>query len=603
MADILDEDRVSLSRENNRTVRQRSLRLLRSLIHPIRRTFAYGIVLVVFAQATRVLGPLLVAAAIDTALPALQGGQPLPLIIVAGAYVAAAIATGFLTAGYIRVSARISQSILFDLRRRVFRHTQRLSLEFHERYTSGRIISRQTSDLEAVRELLDNGVNSIVSGLLSMLFVAIITVSLDPISGGILFVAVIPMVVLTRWFQRSSQLAYRATRTASARLIGHFVETITGMSAVQVFRQEGARSRVNRRLSDDYRDATLMTMRLNGVFDPGLVLIGNLTVVAVLVVGGLRALDGGLAVGVLVAAVLYARRFFSPVQQMAMFYNSFQSATAALEKVSGLLEHDPDVRPPDDPIAVQNLAGEVAFRGVTFGYSKEAAPTLPRIDLVIPAGQTVAVVGETGAGKSTLAKLVARFYDPLEGSVELDGVDLRSIASQELRSAIVMVTQEAFLFSGSVAENIALGRPDATIDEITRAAKLVGAHEFIEALPEGYDSDVTKRGARLSAGQRQLVAFARAFLADPAVLILDEATSALDLPSERLVQKGLEGLLKDRTALIIAHRLSTVQIADRVLVVGGGQILEDGSPEELVAAGGAFAALNRRWIEANSFEG
>jgi ATP-binding cassette subfamily B protein len=314
----------------------------------------------------------------------------------------------------------------------------------------------------------------------------------------------------------------------------------------------------------------------------------------VLAVGGFRVLDGTLEVGALLALLLYSKRFFQPVDQMAMFYNSFQSAAAALEKVSGLLEEVPTVRPPKNPVALPNPRGAIDFRRVEFRYG-DGPEVIPELDLSIPAGQTVALVGQTGAGKSTLAKLIARFYDVSAGSITLDGVDLRDLESKDFRRAVVMVTQEAFLFSGSVAENIALGRPDASREEIEAAARAVGADTFIRELPEGYDTDVNKRGGRVSAGQRQLISFARAFLADPAVLILDEATSSLDIPSERLVQEGLQRLLGRRTALIIAHRLSTVATADRVLVVHDGEVVEDGRPADLIAGTGRFAALHAAW--------
>jgi ABC-type multidrug transport system fused ATPase/permease subunit len=315
----------------------------------------------------------------------------------------------------------------------------------------------------------------------------------------------------------------------------------------------------------------------------------------VLGIGSLRVLDGTLAVGTLVSFLLYLRRFFDPLQDVAMFYNSYQSASAALEKLSGVLEEEPAVAEPADPVPLPAARGALTFAGVHFGYTDREV--LPELDLEIPAGQTVALVGATGAGKSTLARLAARFYDPRAGRILLDGVPLDRIADADLRRAVVMVTQESFLFSGTVADNIAFGRPGASRGQIQDAARAIGADGFISALPRGYDTDVRRRGGRLSAGQRQLVSFARAFLADPAVLILDEATSSLDVPSERLVQQALHTLLADRTALIIAHRLSTVEIADRVLVMEAGRIVEDGSPAELVAGSGRFAGLHRAWAD------
>lgn len=575
-------------------VRARSLTLLGSLLRPVaRRAWATALV-VVGAQLALVAGPALVAAGIDRGLPALRAGDPGPLLLVAGVYAAAALAAGVLTAATVRLAARVSQAVLLDLRGRVFRHTQRLSLEFHERYTSGRIISRQTSDLEALRELLDGGVTTLAASGLAMVFTATSLVLLDWRSGLVLLVAVVPGLVLTRWFQRRSQAQYRRSRTAAARVIVRFVETMTGVRAVQAFRREREVAGVYDGLAEEYRAANAEAIRVNGVFDTGLVLIGNVTLAAVLLVGGLRVLDGGLEVGVLVAAVLYARRFFAPLAQVGMFYNAFQSATAALEKLSALLAEEPTVPDPVRPVRVVRPAGDVRFDDVEFGYG--AGPSvLPHLDLHVPAGQTLALVGETGAGKSTVAKLLARFYDPRAGAVRLDGVDLRDVDATDLRRAVVMVTQEAYLFSGSVRANIALGRPDASDAEVEAAARAVGVHDLVMSLPDGYATGVDTRGVRLSAGQRQLVSFARAFLADPAVLVLDEATSSLDVPGEQLVQDGLRRLLVGRTAVVIAHRLSTVMHADRVLVVADGRVAEDGSPEELVAAGGRFAALHAQW--------
>ncbi|WP_077488996.1 ABC transporter ATP-binding protein [Sinomonas mesophila] len=596
------EDSLDLSREASRAVRRRSLRLLGELMGPVRGRLAATLAMVIVSQATRAAGPALIAFGIDRALPALAAGDPGVMWLAGGGYLAAALTTALLTAGYVTSTAALSQAMLLDLRVRVFRHTQRLSLDFHEHYTSGRIISRQTSDLEALRELLDTGVGALASGLMFMGFTAAAVFFLDWRSGLIMLAAAVPMAVLARWYQIRSQRAYRASRVVSARLIVHFVETMTGIRAVKAFRRERDNSAEYGRLADDFAAATLRSIQLHGVFQPGLALIGNVSVAAVLLAAGVRVLEGTLAVGVLLAVVLSTKRFFAPLEQMAMFYNSFQSAQAALEKVSGLLEEVPSVQPPRDPVPLPRARGAVAFASVAFSYG-EGPEVLPEFSLAIPAGQTVALVGATGAGKSSLAKLVARFYDPSAGAVTLDGVDLRRLSTHDLRRAVVMVTQEAFLFSGSVADNIALGRAGASRADIEAAAKAVGAHEFISALTEGYDTDVTKRGGRVSAGQRQLISFARAVLADPAVLILDEATSSLDVPSERLVQAGLSRLLSRRagndgsrrTAVIIAHRLSSVEIADRVLVMEAGRVVEDGSPEELLARGGRFAALQAAW--------
>ena len=595
VAGVEGEERDDLNKAESRQLRERSVRLLGSLLRPLRGKVAWTFVIVVISTAAQIAGPALIAFGINVGLPALvKHSDWAPLSLTVAAYLVAAALGAWLISTYTVLSARISQAILIDLRKRVFRHTQLLSLEFHETYTSGRIIARQTSDLDTIRELLDSGINQLIQGVLYMGFIAIAMFSLDWVSGVVLVVALIPLYFLARWFQKSSNSLFRLTRVTSARVIVHFVETMTGIRAVKAFRKEKRNEDEFGQLVEDYRAANGKTIQLFGIFDPGLVLIGNLALAAILLVGGLRVATGAVEIGTLLAVLLYTRQFFGPAEEMAMFYNSYQSASSALEKISGVLEEEPSVPDPVRPIDLRKASGRVSFDKVEFAYSNDRI-VLPTFDLDIPAGQTIALVGSTGAGKSTLAKLISRFYDPTQGEVELDGIDLRRLHPKDLRRAIVMVTQEAYLFSGSVADNIALGKPDATRAEIVASAKAVGAHEFIQSLPDGYDTDVNKRGGRVSAGQRQLLSFARAFIADPVVLILDEATASLDIPSERLVQEGLQTLLADRTAIIIAHRLSTVAIADRVLVMEHGVIVEDGPPNELIAGTGRFAQLHAAW--------
>jgi ATP-binding cassette subfamily B protein len=588
------EERGDFSAAESRHIRRRSIRLLGTLLSPVRARLVLTMAVVVVSTIAQVAGPALIAIGIDDGLPALLEGNATPLVLVVAAYLLTGVIGAGLIAWYTVLAARVSQAILIDLRKRVFLHTQKLSLEFHENYTSGKIIARQTSDLDAIKELLDSGISQLVQGALYMVFIAAALFSIDWVSGVVLVVFLVPLAFLARWFQVQSQRVFRQTRVASARLIVQFVETMTGIRAVKAFRTEKRNEEEFAGLVEGYRERNARVIQLFGVFDPGLVLIGNVALGIVLLAGGLRVADGGLAIGVLLAALLYTRQFFAPAQEMAMFYNSYQSAAAALEKISGVLEETPSVPDPTRPVDLWRAKGRVRFDGVEFAY-KEGSVVLPQFDLELPAGQVVALVGSTGAGKSTLAKLISRFYDPTSGAVSLDGLDLRMLHPKDLRRAIVMVTQEAYLFSGSVSENIALGKPDATRDEIVAAARAVGAHEFIEALPDGYETDVNKRGGRVSAGQRQLISFARAFLADPVVLILDEATASLDIPSERLVQEGLTTLLADRTAVIIAHRLSTVAIADRVLVMEHGRIVEDGTPRDLIAGTGRFAQLHAAW--------
>jgi ATP-binding cassette subfamily B protein len=592
---VATEDADELSVGAGVFLRARSRRLLGELLAPHHGAL-WGLLATITVQNLAWLaGPFLIGVGIDVAVPALIDGDAWPLVRITAALLGAAVLDTVLRFVFLTWSGRVGQAVLLALRRRLFTHVQRLPLSFHERYTSGKTISRLTSDVEALAELLDEGLDNLVTAMFSVLTIGVVLVVLDPPLGLVALLGFGPLFLVARWFQRNSTTAYRRTRETIAALIVQFTETFGGIRAVQAFRREPRNDELHARLNEDNRRAHDRAFWLIAVFVPAVTLIGNLVTVAVLGYGALRVMDGDLAVGVLVSFLLYLRRFFDPLQDVAMFYNSYQSASAALEKLSGVLEERPTVAEPADPVPLAGAAGELVLDGVRFGYTDRTV--LPRLELTIPAGQTVALVGATGAGKSTLARLAARFYDPVSGEVRLDGVPLHRLTDDDLRRAVVMVTQESFLFSGSIADNIAFGRPGASGAEIEAAARAIGAHEFIAALPRGYETDVHRRGGRLSAGQRQLISFARAFLADPAVLILDEATSSLDVPSERLVQHALHTLLADRTALIIAHRLSTVEIADRVLVMEEGRIVEDGSPADLVAGLGRFADLHRAWAD------
>ncbi|MFJ7773375.1 ABC transporter ATP-binding protein [Streptomyces sp. NPDC097107] len=573
--------------------------LLRSLLAPMRARVALTTFLLLLQQAAVQAGPLLVAYAIDRAVPALRDDDHGPLIAVGAGYLLCSLAAGALQYAFVAAAARVSQDVLLDLRGRIFRHAQALSVDFHERYTSGRLISRSTTDVEALRELLDEGLQELVTVILSFVYIAALLLWLDLGLGSVAVASFVPLYGLVRLYQRRAGRVYRRRSTAIAAVIVKFVETLNGIRPVRAFRREDANDAdfavLNRRHERTNGNALLEMAR----YVVGSRLVANTAVAGIVLWGAYRVADGTLALGVLAAAVLYLRRLYDPIDRLGMFLNSYQSAAASLEKIAGLLAQTPSVPEPAapkelPPPASEHPGREVVFDGVRFGY-RTGGEVLPSFGLTIPAGQTVAVVGSTGAGKSTLAKLLARFYDPSDGRVLLDGTDLRDLAVPELRRGVVMVTQEAFLFSGTVAENIAIGRPEATREEIEGAAKAIGAHDFIAALPDGYDTDVRKRGGRISAGQRQLVAFARALLADPAVLILDEATSSLDIPGERSVQRAMATVLKGRTAVVIAHRLSTVEIADRVLVMEHGQIVEDGTPAELIAGTGRFADLHRAW--------
>ena len=596
---VVSEDTVDISEAVGLKLQARSRRLLRKLIRPQRGPALLAAFVVVLSEVAYLLGPLVVAYGIDTAVPALVAGDARPLVFATLGYLGSGIANAAGKAVFVRLSARVAQAVLLDLRSEVFTHSQSLSLSFHEKYTSGKVISRLTSDLDALADLAAEGLEGLISGLLSVLAISVTLLVLDLDLGLIALAAFVPIFVATRWFQRQSRKIYRRTRSAIASVIVQFTETMNGLRAVLSFRREDRNAAIFGKFNDDNATANGDGLVALAVYTPLVRLLGNLSLVATMVIGAVQVIDGTLEIGVLAAFLLYVRRMYDPLDELAMFYNTYQAAAAALEKISGLLEEVPSVPEPTDPVRLGRdgpVDGHVRFEGVSFAYHPDV-PVLPTLELDIPAGQTVALVGATGAGKSTLAKLLARFYDPTAGRVLLDRTDVATVSTETLRAAVVMVTQESFLFSGSVADNIALGRPSASRREIEEAADAIGAGAFIRALPEGFDTDVRKRGGRLSAGQRQLVGFARAFLADPAVLILDEATASLDIPAERAVQQALRTVLKGRTAMIIAHRLSTVAIADRVLVMDGGRIVEDGSPETLIAGTGAYARLHDAWRE------
>lgn len=578
--------------------RREARALLISLLRPYRWTVAVLALVVVVENAARLSVPILVQRGIDHGIPPiLEGGPARELMFIVGTLCVVVIVQAISRMFFLRRSGRVGQRVLLELRRRVFRHFGRLDVAFHDRYTSGRVVSRSTNDVEAIQDMLETGFDSLITAVLTLFGTAILLVALDWRLGLMCLAAFPILVTLVWWFRNESAKTYRLVRESAALVIVQFVETMTGIKAVQAYRREQRNQEIFDDVADEYRAINEKTFKLLAVFMPGVKLVGNLTTGVVLLYGGYRVLHGEMTIGTLTAFLLYLRMFFEPMQEISQFFNTFQSASSALEKLAGVLAQRPAIADPERPVALSEPKGDIGFHDVRFEYSP-GRPVLPGLELAVPAGQTVALVGTTGAGKTTIAKLIARFYDPTSGSVTLDGVDLRELSQSDLRRHVVMVTQENFMFSGTVADNIRFGRPEATDAQVRSAAAAVGADHFIETLPDGYDTDVAKRGGRLSAGQRQLVAFARAFLADPAVLILDEATSSLDIPSERMVQRALETVLADRTALVIAHRLSTVQIADRVLVLEHGRIIEDGAPAELIGrAGGAYAALHRAWVE------
>ena len=607
------EPREQMSPQERAETRERSMALLRQMLRPHRGALALSIISVLLVSGSSAIAPILIARVLDSSIEPLKQGDVSPLLTLLVFFVAATAVTAIFSWVNVAYTVRVSLGVVVYLRKRVFRHAQSLSVSFHERYTSGKVISRLTSDIDTVRSFLDSGISQLAITLLSMVISAVAIFLLDWRIGLFMLVMGVPIYFLTRWFQKAAVPVFRTMRTESAHLTSRFVETFTGIRAVKAFGAEAQMRSEYAQASERYRLAVMDSIKIFGVYSPVLMLLGNVFIAGALVLGGYAVLGGTMQIGTLLALVIYANRVFEPVMQLSEFYNMFQSAMSALEKLSSFLAEEPEVAEPEHPHerAIESATAEgasgtvqgalVELDSAVFGYTSDRH-ALKETSLRIEPGTTVALVGATGAGKSTIAKLVARFYDVSAGQVRIDGVDVRQLADAQLRREVLMLTQEVFLFSASILENIRMGNPQATDEQVKAAAKAVGADAFIERLREGYESQLGRGGITLSAGQRQLVSFARVFLANPRVLILDEATASLDIPSERAVQAALRTVLAGRTALVIAHRLSTVLSADRVLVIHEGSVVEDGSPQQLIASGGRFAAMYASWDELNQVQ-
>jgi ATP-binding cassette subfamily B protein len=570
---------------------RRRLGLLWRLTRPYRSRTALSVVSLLTATATALAPPYLAKYALDDAVNGHGGSR---LFAVVAIFVGAGLANWGMTYVETYLTGWVGERILADLRVRLFEHLQRLSLGFYERNRAGVIISRLTNDVEAIDQLVTDGVTSLVQNTLTLLGTAIILFILDW-RLALATCAVIPLMgVATALFRTRSARAYAAVRERLGLVTATLAEDISGMRIVQAFTREQPAFENFRKVALHYRDANMQTIVLNGIYFPIVDLLSTVALAVVLAYGGHLYFGGSLTLGTLFAFMLYVQNFFDPVQQLSQLYNTFLSATAALDKIMGVLDEEPEVL--DRPAAreLAQIEGHVAFEGVRFTYGR-GDEVLHGIDLDVPAGTTVALVGHTGAGKSTIAKLLARFYEPTHGRITIDGVDLNDVSQASLRRQLGVVPQEGFLFAGTVAENIAFGRPDATADEIVRAANTVGAHDFILRLEDGYETQLGERGSRLSLGQRQLVAFARALLADPRILILDEATSSVDIGTEQRIEQALRVLLAERTAFIIAHRLSTIRDADLIVVLEHGRVIEQGSHDELLARRGLYTSLYGDW--------
>jgi ATP-binding cassette subfamily B protein len=566
------------------------------LVRPHRRMVTLGALAVLTQSAAALAMPYLVKVAID------QGVLPKRLEVIDRVAVAYVLLAGLqLLAGRLEIVAvaAVGQRVLYAVRTKLFGHLQTLSLDFYERERTGKVVARMTNDIEAMSDLVTDGLVTFITSVITLLGIAVILVLMDwQLALATLTVAPALALAATR-FRRQSSAAWRRVRETATVVTVQLQEALSGVRAIQAFRRERTTAERYADAAHAERLAHQRTIRLAALFFPGVEFAGAAASVVVLGVGGHQVLSGGLEIGTLAAFLLYLRSLFDPVQQLSELYDTFQSATAGAERVGAVLSVEPTVREAAEPLPLRSPRGEVRLDHVRFGYSSgdtEGPEVLHGIDLRIPAGATLALVGPTGAGKSTVAKLIARFYDPRSGAVSLDGIDLRQVRLEDLRRAMGYVPQEGFLFSGTVADNIRFGRPEATRAEVEAAARAVGAEPVIAGLPHGFDTEVGERGALVSAGERQLIAFARAWIADPALLVLDEATSNLDVVTEAQVQQALRRLRQDRTTILIAHRLSTVIEADQVAIVEDGRVVEVGTPDELLDRGGRFADLYDRWL-------
>jgi len=561
------------------------------LTRPYRGRTGLSVVSLLTATATALAPPYLAKYALDDAVNGHTGAK---LEIVVGIFVAAGLANWGMTYVETYLTGWVGERILADLRNQLFGHLQRLSLGFYERNRAGVIISRLTNDVEAIDQLVTDGVTTLVQSSLTLVGTAVLLFVLDW-RLALATCAVIPLMSLaTVVFRKHSARAYAAVRERLGLVTATLAEDIAGMRVVQAFTREQAAYANFREVTLRYRESNMQTVVLNGLYFPFVDLLSTVALAVVLGYGGHLYFAHSISLGTLFAFMLYVQNFFDPVQQLSQLYNTFLSATAALDKIVGVLEQQPEVADAPGAVDLPAIAGHVRFEGVRFSYGR-GEEVLHGLDLDVPAGTTVALVGHTGAGKSTIAKLLARFYEPTAGRITIDDFDLDEVTQRSLRGQLGVVPQEGFLFAGTVAENIAFGRPDADADEIVRAAQVVGAHDFILRLEDGYETQLGERGSRLSLGQRQLVAFARALLADPRILILDEATSSVDIGTERKIEEALRILLAERTAFVIAHRLSTIRDADLIVVLEHGRIVEQGSHDELLARRGLYTSLYGDW--------
>ena len=571
--------------------RELKLSRLARLAYPYRRRAAFSIVAMIAVTLSSLAVPYLLKVAIDGGIVA-EDLEVLTWVIVA--FIAVSLVN--LGASYLQtyLTSWVGSHIIYDLRRQLFAHLQKLSLDFFSRQKTGWIVSRLTNDIDALDQLVTEGVTSLVTNSLMFIGSIVFLFILDWRLALAVFCVMPLLLIATLMFRSRSAVAYAQVRNKIGDVSAHLQESISGLKVLKAFRRERSDYERLQVANAAYRDANMRTVVQSGVYFPFVELVSAVAVVVVIWYGGTLVGGGAIEVGVLVAFIGYLNSFFDPLQQLSQLYNTFQASMAAVQKIYKVLDTDPDMLDAPDAVDLPDVNGSVELKDVTFGYDVDK-PVLRDIELTIPAGKTVALVGATGAGKSTVIKLLARFYDPDEGAVLIDGHDLRRVTQHSLREQLAVVPQEAFLFSGSVLDNIRFARPSAGDEEVKRVARIVGVHDFVSGLPDGYDTEVQEGGSALSTGQRQLISFARALLADPRILILDEATSSVDAESEHRIERAMEVLFSGRTSIIVAHRLSTVRYADEIVVVDGGRIVERGTHDELVAAEGRYAGLYRDW--------
>jgi ABC-type multidrug transport system fused ATPase/permease subunit len=573
---------------------RRRLATLARLTKPYKGRTALALGSLLAATATGLLPPWFAKLAIDDGIRQ-EDLHALTLIVIA--FLIAAIANWGASYAQTYFTGWTGERILADLRTKLFRHLQRLSLGFYERNRAGVIISRLTNDVEALDQLVTDGVTTLVQATLTLVGTVIVLFILDWRLALATLTIIPPLTLATIWFRTRSARAYRAVRERLGLVTATLAEDIAGIRVVQGFTREHASLRRFHEINRHYRSANQETVVLNGLYFPFVDLLATVSTVVVLGYGGHLFFQGSVSLGTLFAFMLYISNFFDPIQQLSQLYNTFLSATAALDKIMDVMDEPPEVVDRPGARELPQVEGRVHFDDVRFGYG-EGPEVLHGLKLDVPPGTTVALVGHTGAGKSTIAKLLARFYDPREGRITIDGIDIRDVTQRSLRKQLGVVPQEGFLFAGTVTENIAFGKPDATPEEVVQAAQTVGAHDFILRLEDGYETQLQERGSRLSLGQRQLIALARALLADPRILILDEATSSVDIGTERKIERALRLLLAGRTAFIIAHRLSTIRDADLIVVLQNGQVVEQGTHAELLKRQGLYTSLYGDWAAA-----